>query len=109
MEASDEIRKKVSNLPNKAGVYLMRDRLGRVIYVGKARSLRKRVAQYFHPSRRMTADLKTRALVESIRDFDVQVVKSDPEAILLEGKLIKEFRPKYNISFRDDKDRKSVV
>ncbi len=100
---NDEIRKKVSNLPNKAGVYLMRDRLGRVIYVGKARSLRKRVAQYFHPSRRMTADLKTRALVESIRDFDVQVVKSDPEAILLEGKLIKEFRPKYNISFRDDK------
>lgn len=99
----DELRKKLRELPNKAGVYLMRDRFGRVIYVGKARSLRKRLAQYFHPSRRFTADPKTRALVDSICDFDVQVVKSDPEAILLEGRLIKEYKPKYNVSFRDDK------
>ncbi len=103
MATDDDIRKKIGDLPNKAGVYLMRDRFGRVIYVGKASSLRKRVAQYFHPSRRMTADLKTRALVESIRDFDYQTVKNDPEAILLEGRLIKEYKPKYNVSFRDDK------
>ena len=81
----------------------MRDRLNRVIYVGKARNLRKRVGQYFIPSRKMTADLKTRALLDSIWDFEVYTVNSEPEALLLEGRLIKEFRPRYNISFRDDK------
>jgi excinuclease ABC subunit C len=95
--------KKLREVPHKPGVYLMKDRLKRVIYVGKARDLRKRLGQYFMPSRRMTADLKTRALLDSIWDFDVHLVRNEPEALLLEGKLIKEFRPKYNISFRDDK------
>ncbi|MBV8969906.1 MAG: GIY-YIG nuclease family protein, partial [Verrucomicrobia bacterium] len=81
----------------------MRDRLNRVIYVGKARDLRKRLGTHFMPSRRLTADLKNRALLDTVWDFDVHVVRSEPEALLLEGKLIKEFRPKYNISFRDDK------
>ena len=81
----------------------MKDRLKRVIYVGKARDLRKRLSQYFMPSRRMTADLKTRALLDSVWDFEVHLVRNEPEALLLEGKLIKEFRPKYNVSFRDDK------
>lgn len=98
-----DLRKKVQDLPHKPGVYLMRDRLNRVIYVGKARDLRKRVGQYFMPSKKMTADLKTRALLDSIWDFEIHTVKSEPEALLLEGRLIKEFRPKYNISFRDDK------
>ena len=97
------LQKKVRELPHKPGVYLMRDRLHRVIYVGKARDLRKRVGQYFMPSRIMTADIKTRALLDSIWDFETHVVKSEPEALLLEGRLIKEFRPKYNVSFRDDK------
>jgi excinuclease ABC subunit C len=95
--------KKLREVPHKPGVYLMRDRLKRIIYVGKARDLRKRLGQYFMPSRRMAADLKTRALLDSTWDFDVHVVRNEPEALLLEGKLIKEFRPKYNISFRDDK------
>jgi excinuclease ABC subunit C len=95
--------KKLREVPHKPGVYLMRDRLKRVIYVGKARDLRKRLAQYFMPSRRMTADLKTRALLDSTWDFDVHIVRNEPEALLLEGKLIKEFRPKYNVTFRDDK------
>jgi len=103
MPVTDQIRGKVSQLPHKPGVYLMKDRLGTVIYVGKARDLRKRVSQYFHPSRRMGWDLKFRALVDSVADFDVHVVRGEPEALLLEGRLIKEYRPRYNISFRDDK------
>ncbi len=101
---NDTIRDKLSQLPHRPGVYLMKDRFGRVIYVGKARDLRKRVSQYFHPSRRMGWDLKLNALVEAICDLDVHVVRSEPEALLLEGKLIKDFQPRYNISFRDDKN-----
>src|SRR6266404_7629537 len=103
MPVADTIRKKISVLPHKPGIYLMKDRFGTVIYVGKARDLRKRVSQYFHPSRRMGWDLKFNALVEAVHKFDVHVVKSEPEAVLLEGKLIKEFHPRYNVSFRDDK------
>jgi excinuclease ABC subunit C len=103
MAVSEPIRKKLGALPHKPGVYLMKDRFGTVIYVGKARDLRKRVSQYFHPSRRMGWDLKFNALVEAIRDFDIHTVRSEPEAFLLEGKLIKEFHPRYNVSFRDDK------
>lgn len=100
---TEQIRTKLSQLPHKPGVYLMKDRFGTVIYVGKARDLRKRVSQYFHPSRRQGWDLKFNALVEAVTDFAVHVVRSEPEALLLEGKLIKEFQPRYNISFRDDK------
>ncbi len=103
MAATEHIRNKLSQLPHKPGVYLMKDRFGTVIYVGKARDLRKRVSQYFHPSRRLGWDLKLNALVEAVHDLDVHVVKSEPEALLLEGKLIKEFHPRYNVSFRDDK------
>jgi excinuclease ABC subunit C len=103
MPVTEPIRAKLGQLPHKPGVYLMKDRFGTVIYVGKARDLRKRVSQYFHPSRRMGWDLKFNALVEAIHDFDVHVVRSEPEAFLLEGRLIKEFHPRYNISFRDDK------
>jgi excinuclease ABC subunit C len=100
---SDSIRKKLSAVPHKPGVYLHRDRFGTVIYVGKALNLRKRVSQYFQKGRRMGWDLKFNALVEAIHDFDFHVVRSEPEALLLESKLIKEFKPRYNISFRDDK------
>ncbi|PYK60779.1 MAG: excinuclease ABC subunit C [Verrucomicrobia bacterium] len=103
MPVTEQIRSKLSDLPHKPGVYLMKDRFGTVIYVGKARDLRKRVSQYFHPSRRMGWDLKFNALVEAIHDFDAHIVRSEAEAVLLEGKLIKEFHPRYNVSFRDDK------
>src|SRR5712672_3301293 len=103
MPATDHIRNKLSQLPHKPGIYLMKDRFGRVIYVGKARDLRKRVSQYFHPSRRMGWDLKLNALVDAIHDLDVHVVRNEAESVLLEGKLIKEFQPRYNVSFRDDK------
>jgi excinuclease ABC subunit C len=103
MAATEHLRTKLSTLPHKPGIYLMKDRFGTVIYVGKARDLHKRVSQYFHPSRRLGWDLKFNALVGAIHDLEVHVVRSEPEALLLEGRLIKEFQPRYNISFRDDK------
>lgn len=103
MPVTDHIRDKLSQTPHRPGVYLHKDRFGRVIYVGKARDLRKRVSTYFQPSRRMGWDLKFNALVEAIHDFDWHVVKSEAEALLLEGKLIKDFQPRFNIDFRDDK------
>ncbi len=103
MPVTDHIRSKLGTVPHRPGVYLMKDRFGTVIYVGKARDLRRRVSQYFHPSRRLGWDLKFNALVDAIHDFDVHVVRSEPEALLLEGRLIKEFHPRYNVSFRDDK------
>jgi excinuclease ABC subunit C len=103
MPATEQIRKKLSVLPHKPGIYLMKDRFGTVIYVGKARDLRKRVSTYFQPSRRMGWDLKFNALVNAVHDLDTYTVRSEPEALLLEGKLIKEYQPRYNISFRDDK------
>jgi excinuclease ABC subunit C len=98
-----DVMPKVRDLPHRPGVYLFKDRFNRVIYVGKARDLNKRVSQYFQPSRRFVADPKTLALIDSIWDLETHTVKSEPESLLLEGKLIKEFRPRYNISFRDDK------
>src|SRR3954453_3070600 len=98
-----DLSKKVHDVPHKPGVYLMRDRFNRVIYVGKARDLRKRVGSYFMPSKLAQADLKTRAMLDAIWDFEYHTVASEPESLLLEGKLIKEYRPRYNISFRDDK------
>jgi excinuclease ABC subunit C len=94
MDAPELIRKKLGELPHKPGIYLMKDRFGTVIYVGKALDLRKRVSSYFQPSRRMGWDPKFKALVEAIQDFDTHVVRSEPEALLLEGKLITEFHPR---------------
>ncbi|HEY2102010.1 MAG TPA: excinuclease ABC subunit UvrC [Chthoniobacterales bacterium] len=98
-----DLNQKVHEVPHKPGVYLMRDRFNRVIYVGKARDLRKRVGSYFLPSKIALADLKTRAMLEAVWDFETHTVQSEAESLLLEGKLIKEYRPRYNISFRDDK------
>jgi excinuclease ABC subunit C len=98
-----DLRAKLREVPHKPGVYLMKDRLGTIIYVGKARDLKKRMSSYFIASRKTRADLKTRALIDSIEDFEFHVVRNEQESLLLEGKLIKDYRPRYNISFRDDK------
>ncbi|MDW8342895.1 MAG: excinuclease ABC subunit UvrC [Verrucomicrobiae bacterium] len=100
---TSNLKNRLRELPHKPGVYLFRDRLGRVIYVGKARSLRKRVSQYFQPSRAMRADPKTRALLDSIEDFETFVVQSEAEALLLESRLVKDFKPRYNALLKDDK------
>jgi excinuclease ABC subunit C len=97
------LKEKVRRLPDGPGVYLMRDRLGRIIYVGKAKSLKRRVGSYFQPSRAFTRHPKIRALVGLIADFETVSVRSEPEALLLEGRLIKQWRPRYNTDFTDDK------
>jgi excinuclease ABC subunit C len=103
MREKPDFLARLHDVPHQPGVYLMRDRLNRIIYVGKARDLRKRLSSYFQPSRSRLADLKTRALIRSIWDFEIHTVRNEPEALLLEGRLIKEYRPRYNVSFRDDK------
>jgi excinuclease ABC subunit C len=98
-----ELRARMHTVPLKPGVYIMRDRLGHVIYVGKAKILRKRLGSYFLPSRKNRADIKTRALLDSVWDFETHVVRNEQESLLLESKLIKEYRPRYNIALKDDK------
>jgi excinuclease ABC subunit C len=101
--AGSDLRSRLGEVPHQPGVYLMKDRLGSIIYVGKARDLRKRLSNYFMASRKTRADLKTRALIDSIVDFEFHVVRNEQESLLLEGKLIKDYRPRYNVAFRDDK------
>lgn len=82
----------------------MKDRLGQVIYVGKAKDLKKRVSTYFQASRKMAvAQPKVRAMLDLIHDFEIIIVNSEAEALLLEGQLIKKFKPRYNTDFTDDK------
>ena len=88
-------------LPDGPGVYLMKDRQGRILYVGKARSLRKRLASYFQPSARL--DPRIEVMVRQVADFDTIVTDSDVEALVLEANLIKQYRPRYNVRLRDDK------
>lgn len=103
MKISSKVQSKLHELPDKPGVYLMRDRDGRVIYIGKAVSLRKRVRQYFRQGTLRSAEPKLRGLIRSIDDFDYLVVRNEAEATLTEGRFIKEYRPRYNTFFRDDK------
>ncbi len=98
------LKEKVRRLPHKPGVYLMKDRLGQIIYVGKAKLLKKRVATYFQASRKWKMDRpKVTAMLDLIEDFETIAVKSEAEAILLEGQLIKKYKPRYNTHFVDDK------
>lgn len=90
-------------MPDAPGVYLMRDRNGTIIYVGKAASLRKRVQSYFRESTLRQSDPKRRGLIRSIADLDVIELRSEADALLTEGRLIKEYKPRYNSLFKDDK------
>jgi len=97
------LKESIRKLPLTPGVYLMRDRLGTVIYVGKAKALRRRVASYFQASRSRRSDPKLRSLVDSVWKIEHFPVRSEPEAVLLESRLIKDFKPRYNVLWRDDK------
>lgn len=97
----DELKEKANDLPLLPGVYLMMDRTGKVIYVGKAKKLKNRVSQYFQDSASHTA--KTRQMVSQIDHFDTIFVSSEFEALVLENSLIKRHMPRYNILLKDDK------
>jgi excinuclease ABC subunit C len=100
-----ELTKKLENLPLSPGVYLMKNRSGKVIYVGKALELKKRVGSYFAD---VPKDPKTTALVREIADLDVIVTDTEVEALLTENTLIKEYRPKFNVTLKDDKNYLSL-
>lgn len=101
--SAPDFKAKLREVPHQPGVYLMKDRLGSIIYVGKARDLKRRMASYFMASQKMRSNVKTRALIDSIHDFEFHTVRNEEESLLLEGKLIKDYRPRYNVAFRDDK------
>ena len=96
-----DVREKVRILPGEPGVYRFLDSSGRIIYIGKAKNLKKRVSQYFQPPERL--NVKTRVLVSKIADLEHTVVESEEDAFLLENNLIKQYKPKYNILLKDDK------
>ena len=100
---SARLRAKLEAVPDRPGCYLMRDGRGRIIYVGKAASLRKRVQSYFRAATWRNAEPKLRGLLRSVADLDVMVLRNEAEAILTEGRLIKDYKPRYNVDFRDDK------
>ena len=100
MLASEELKKSLEKMTHHPGVYQMLDADGTLIYVGKAKDLKKRVASYFG---KKPDSPKTRALIRQIRDVDVTVTRTEAEALLLESNLIKQHKPRYNVVLRDDK------
>jgi excinuclease ABC subunit C len=102
MERAANLEEKLRALPSQPGVYLLRDRAGRVIYVGKAASLRNRVRTYFQDPRTAPSP-RIRHLMTKVFDFDVVVCANEVEALVLETNLIKQHRPRYNVRMADDK------
>src|SRR5215467_5723895 len=96
-----ELKQKVASLPAEPGVYLFKDVLGNILYVGQSNSLRNRVKSYFLESRWI--DAKTGSLVREIADLEYIVVDNEREALALENNLIKQHKPKFNVLLRDDK------
>src|SRR3989475_11295849 len=99
------LTEKLANLPSRRGVYLMRDKGGKVVYVGKAKDLRARVRVYFN-----NADERSQIqfLLRRVEDIETLVTGSDKEALILENNLIKQYKPRYNIRLKDDKSYVSV-
>ena len=101
MDRKMTVREKIALFPHQSGVYRYYDAEGNVIYVGKAKDLHKRVAQYFVPAERLTR--KTAIMVSKIADAQYSVVENEADALLLENNLIKQYKPKYNILLKDSK------
>ena len=100
------ITDKLSRISSGPGVYLMKDTAGEIIYVGKARNLKKRLASYF--TKPVQPDIKTSVLVKKIENFDTILTASEKEALILESNLIKRHRPRYNVFLKDDKRYPSI-
>jgi excinuclease ABC subunit C len=100
-QSDDEIQRKLDQIPPESGVYLLRDKAGKVLYVGKAKSLRPRVRAYFRDGG--DTRFQVRFLMSRVKDFETLVTASEKEALILENNLIKQYRPRYNIRLKDDK------
>lgn len=98
---NDALRERLKSVPNRPGCYLMRDRRGVIIYVGKAKNLRRRVLSYFRPGSDHAP--KVRSMVNTVADLEFMTVKNEAEALLTEASLIKKYKPHFNILMRDDK------
>ena len=98
---NDVLRERLKSVPNRPGCYLMRDGRGEIIYVGKAKNLRRRVLSYFRNRARHAP--KVRSMVNTVADLEWMTVKNDAEALLTEASLIKKYKPRFNILMRDDK------
>ena len=92
-------KKKLSTLPLQPGCYLMKNKAGKIIYIGKAKKLKNRVSSYFTGAH----DTKTSKMVSLVDDFDIIITSTEREALILEINLIKKYKPRYNILFMDDK------
>ena len=97
----DFLKTKANKLPEKPGVYIMKDSDKNIIYIGKAKILKRRVSQYFLSSKKHSE--KVKAMVSNIKDFEYIVTDSEFEALVLECSLIKRHKPKYNVLLKDDK------
>jgi excinuclease ABC subunit C len=98
---TDLIRERLKTVPNRPGCYLMRDRRGVIIYIGKAKNLKKRVSSYFRAGANHAP--KVRSMVATVHDFEFMTVRNEAEALLTEASLIKRYKPHFNILMRDDK------
>lgn len=100
-DAASTIKHKLNRVGSEPGVYLLKDAAGNIIYVGKARDLKKRLAAYYKNSGHV--DMKTEVLVKKIADIDTVITRTEKEALILESNLIKRYRPRYNVVLKDDK------
>ncbi len=92
---------KLKNIPEKPGIYLLKDKNKNVIYIGKAKNLRNRIRSYFQDSK--YESIKTEVMVSKVKDIDIILTDSEVEALILEANLIKEYKPRYNVNLKDDK------
>ena len=97
---SDVIKQKINSLPQKPGVYQYLDAEGNIIYIGKARNLKKRVSSYFNKEH---TNAKLKLLIKKISQIEIILVKSEFDALLLENNLIKQYQPRFNVLLKDDK------
>ena len=105
-ETRRRLREKVENFPRQPGIYIIKDARNEVIYVGKANDLRARARSYFQPGGRDGRLISLQ--IDRAEDIDLVVTESEKEALILESNFIKQFRPKYNVYFRDDKSFTSI-